>query len=255
MEREETNIGAEQETLGRAYANHISFLSQYHPKSINRPFLVFITFLSCILFLSQYSPKESDAGYMRMEGAPCPESTVDYDYADPLELNKLFRISHSESEHVKEMKISLGDLGDVASEPPPPPPQQQQQQENCGGVRASVSSNDSNYEDAENIDVRNSFSMARAVTNDECPGANCFSSAPSYENVPGGCLDHLSREGSNHSPGGTLDCEEYVEMGKRRSMMIVESPDPSGCHGFEKIEEEGHEYFVLEGMGTSEGEF
>lgn len=210
------------------------------------------------------SPKESDTGYMRMEGAPRPESTYEYDYTEPLELNKPFRISHGEMDRGP-MEVSIGDLSESASN--------LQQQQQCDEVRLSVISNDQNYEDVEKIDVRKqqrqqrydkvriskfsidenyenventdfTNSLPSAVKNDE--GLELKSvKATSYEDLSGDTLGRLS--------GGRSDLEEYVEMGKRRSMLIEESPDQSGCHGFAKIEEEGPEYFVLEGQGNSEG--
>ena len=200
-----------------------------------------------------------------MEGAPRPESTYQYDYTEPLELNKLFRISHGEMDRGP-MEVSIGDLSESASN-------LQQQQQQSDEVRLSVISNDQNYEDVEKIDVRKQQrqqrydkvriskfsidenyenventdfrnSLPSAVKNDD--GLELKSvKATSYKDLSGDTLGRLS--------GGRSDLEEYVEMGKRRSMLIEESPDQSGCHGFAEIEEEGPEYFVLEGQGNSEG--
>ena len=201
---------------------------------------------SSILFLSQSSPKECDAGYMRMDGVPRPESTADYEYTDPLELSRLFRLSHSGSENVS-MEITSGDLDDGASNPP-------QQQENCDGERESVSSpNDGRYENVEDIGVNNR--LTRTAKSVESLGPKSLSSATSYENLSVGRLDRLSKGGLDQLSSGCLDPEEYVEMGKRRSILSTEGADLSGCCGFDKIEEESHEYFVLEGVETSEGEF
>ena len=185
------------------------------------------------LFL-QFCPKESDAGYMRMEGIPMPQSTAEYDYADPIELKKFFRISRSESKQTT-VEISIGDLGKEASNQ-----QIQQRQDNCVRVPDSVS-----YENVENSDMGENFSVA--ITSDNGLKADCLSSVTSYEDLPKGCLGDLPEE-------PCLDPEEYIEMGKRRSVLIVEDSGPSGCHGFDKIEEEDPEYYVLEGMETSEGE-
>lgn len=201
---------------------------------------------SSILFLSQSSPKECDAGYTRMDGVPRPESTADYEYTDPLELSRLFRLSHSGSENVS-MEITIGDLDDGASNP-------QQQQENCDGERESVSSpNDGRYENVEDIGVNNR--LTRTAKSVESLGPKGLSSATSYENLSVGRLDRLSKGGClDQLSSRCLDPEEYVEMGKRRSMLSIEGADSSSSYGFEKIEEEGHEYFVLEGVETSEGE-
>ena len=167
-----------------------------------------------------------------MEGIPMPQSTAEYDYADPIELNKFFRISRSESKQTT-VEISIGDLGEAASNQQIQ--QQQQRQENCVRVQNSVP-----YENVENSDMGENFSVA--ITSD-----NGLKTATSYEDLPEGCLGDL--------PGETcLDPEEYVEMGKRRSVLIVADSGPSGCHGFDKIEEEDPEYYVLEDMETSEGE-
>ena len=173
---------------------------------------------------------------MRMEGIPVPQSTTDYEYADPIELNKNFRISSSESEHTTS-EISIGDLGDATTIQQIQ--QQQQRHGNCVRVQDSVS-----YENIENSYMENS-SIA-AITSDNGLKADGVSPAASYEDVPEGCLGDLSRM--------RLDPEEYVEMGKRRSVLIMEDSGPSGCHGFDKIEEEDPEYYILEGTETCEGE-
>ena len=191
-----------------------------------------------ITFLLQSSPKECDAGYMTMEGVARPESTSEYDYADPVELNKLFRLSRSKSQQAT-MEISIGDLGDTASN------HDQQQQENCAGVQTSVCASDAggNYENVEDIDLGDNFCTAIRIH--KGLNADGLSSTTSYEDSSAKC--------SVRSSGELVDPEEYVEMGKRRSLLIMENSDSSNCNGFAKIEEEGPEYFVLEGLETDEG--
>ena len=66
-----------------------------------------------IFFLSPQScPKESDTGYMLMEGASPPERIYEYDYTEPLQPNTLFRISHGHTEQVI-VQVSIGDLSDA----------------------------------------------------------------------------------------------------------------------------------------------
>ena len=172
-----------------------------------------------------------------MEGIPMPQSTAEYDYADPIELNRFFRISRSESKQTT-VEISIGDLGEAASNQQIQ--QKQQRQDNCVRVQDSVS-----YENVENSDMGENLSVAS--TSDNGLKADGLSSVTSYEDLPEDCLGDLPGE-------PCLDPEEYVEMGKRRSVLIVEDSGPSRCHGFDKIEEEDPEYYVLEGMETSEGE-
>lgn len=58
-----------------------------------------------------------------------------------------------------------------------------------------------------------------------------------YEDLLGGCC---------------IDFEEYIEMGKRRSILIVEGNDLIDY----EVEDNGYEYFVFECViGFSEGNF
>ena len=55
--------------------------------------ILYIIFL--LIYLSQSFSKETDTGYMMMEGASCPERTCDYAYANPVEITPPSLISRS----------------------------------------------------------------------------------------------------------------------------------------------------------------
>lgn len=168
-----------------------------------------------------------------MDGESRPEST-DYDYArvpvelNPVELNKLFRISDNDTEDTcipsSSMEISVGDLNNVTSNP-------KMIEKRHSGVseKSSTSSCSGDYENCtcENVEERNCADRG----GDECVKPQGLLPAASYEDLSGGCR---------------LDPEEYVEMGKRKSTMIVESHDDAA-----EIDDGGPEYFVLEGLVES----
>jgi len=187
----------------------------------------------------QSSPKESDTGYMLMEGASPPERIYEYDYTEPLQPNTLFRISHGDTEQVI-VQVSIGDLTDVTLSGHQ---LQQQQRQPYDQVRTSLDNTDENYEDIENLNVKNGFLTEGNDVRHSCSEYKS-PSAESYEN--------LSAENEGHLSGRRTDPEEYVEMGKRRSVLVSEYADQSGYSGFPNIDEEGPEYHVLEEIETSE---
>lgn len=175
-----------------------------------------------------------------MEGVARPESTSEYDYANPVELNKLFRLSRSRSQQAT-IEISIGDLGDTTSNH-----DQQQQQENCAEVQTpecASDAGDTNYENVDDIDLGENFCTAIRIH--QGLNADGLSSTTSHGDFSAKC--------SVRSSGGFVDPEEYEEMGKRKSLLMVENSDSCDCNGFAKIEEEEPEYFVLEAQETSEG--
>lgn len=146
---------------------------------------------------------------------------------DPVELNKLFRISHSETEEMprSSMEISIGDLNNTASNT-------NTDQKRHSGISktSSTSSCSGDYENCTCKTVTKRDSQSSVNRDDECVKSKDLRPATSYEDLSGGCR---------------LYPEEYVEMGKRKSTMFVESRDPSDT------EDGGHEYFVLEGVVES----
>lgn len=174
-----------------------------------------------------------------MEGVARPESTSEYDYANPVELNKLFRLSRSKSQQAT-IEISIGDLGDTTSN------HDQQQQENCAEVQTpecASDAGDNNYENVDDIDLGENFCTAIRIH--QGLNADGLSSTTSHGDLSAKC--------SVRSSGELVDPEEYVEMGKRKSLLMVENSDSCDCNGLKKIEEEEPEYFVLEAQETSEG--
>lgn len=173
-----------------------------------------------------------------MEGASPPERIYEYDYTEPFQPNTLFRISHGHTEQVI-VQVSIGDLSDVALSEQ----LQQRQRQPYDQVITSLANTDENYEDIENVNVKNSLPTEG---NDVGHGGSAYKSpsAESYEN--------LSAENEGHLSGRRTDPEEYVEMGKRRSVLVSDYADQSGCSGFPSIDEEGPEYHVLEELETSE---
>lgn len=168
-----------------------------------------------------------------MNSASRPESSSEYDYArvsvelDPVELKKLFRTSHSETDEMPRtsMEISIGDLDNTTSNT-------NIDQKRHSGISktSSTSSYSSDYENCTCKSITKRDSQSSANRDDDCVNTNDLRPAVSYEDLSGDCR---------------LDPEEYVEMGKRRSTMIAESCDPTDT------EDGGHEYFVLEGLVES----
>ncbi|XP_073229588.1 uncharacterized protein [Porites lutea] len=184
-------------------------------------------------------PKESDTGYMLMEGASPPERIYEYDYTEPLQPNTLFRISHGDTEQVI-VQVSIGDLSDVALSEHQ---LQQQQRQPYDQVITSLANTDENYEDIENMNVKNSLPTE---------GNDVGHGGSEYKSLSAGCYENLSGENEGHLSGRRTDPEEYVEMGERRSVLVSDYADQSGCSGFPNIDEEGPEYHVLEELETSE---
>ena len=167
-----------------------------------------------------------------MDSASRPEST-EYDYArvstelDPVDLNKLFRISHS-SETAEEsprssMAISIGDIDNTTSNVII------NQKRHLGISKSSSTSSCSG--DYENCTCKNTAKRNGLLNVDkdgECEKSKDLRPAVSYEDLSGGCR---------------LDPEDYVEMGKRKSMMIAEE-----SRDLTETEDSGHEYFVLESV-------
>lgn len=191
-------------------------------------------------FLSpQFCPEESDTGYMLMEGASPPERIYEYDYTEPLQPDTLFRISHGDTEQVI-VQVSIGDLSDVALSEHQ---LQQQQRQPYDQVITSLANTDENYEDIENLNVKNGLPTE---------GKNVGHCGSQYKSQSAGSYENLSRENEGHLSGRRTDPEEYVEMGKRKSALVSDYTDQSGCSGFPNIDEEGPEYHVLEELETSE---
>ena len=80
----------------------------------------------------------------------------------------------------------------------------------------------------ENISVKNSSS--KEGENDKRLKLDCKACGFSYENSSGSSSGHFSEE--------RTDPEEYVEMGKRRSVRFSDSEDKNGRNGLSKEEEE-----------------
>ena len=88
-----------------------------------------------------------------------------------------------------------------------------------GKLRSSASSPDKHYE---NISAKNNSS--NEGENDGRLRLDCRACGLSYENLPGSRTSHFSAERTNP--------EEYVEMGKRRSVQLADSRGQPGLHGF-----------------------
>ena len=164
-----------------------------------------------------------------------PEST-EYDYArvsvelDPVELNKLFRGFQNDTEEMPRasLEISIGDLDNTGSDP-----NADQKRSSEISEKSSVSSCSGDYENClcKNVTKRNSLTCED--DDDEGVKPKDLRLATSYEDLSGAC---------------GVDPEEYIEMGKRRSTLIVDSNDST------EVEDSGHEYFVLERViESSEG--
>ena len=174
-----------------------------------------------------------------MEGASPPERIYEYDYTEPLQPNTLFRISHGDTEQVI-VQVSICDLSDVALSEHQ---LQQQQRQPYDQVITSLANTDENYEDIENMNVKNSLPTE---------GNDVGHGGSEYKSLSAGCYENLSGENEGHLSGRRTDPEEYVEMGERRSVLVSDYADQSGCSGFPNIDEEGPEYHVLEELETSE---
>lgn len=178
---------------------------------------------------------------MRTDGFSRTASTAEYDYADPVVLNKLFRLQRSQSERTT-LEISIGDLNETMQSQ-----QQQEQQQGdyeCIDFSTNKSLTDGGYENIENYDIENKSSDAtrkqRQLEADEAS----------------------SRATTNDSQvfltGEYIYPEEYMEMGKRRTLVMVDNQiqsELSPCQSFDKIDEEEPEYYVLECAETDGGEF
>lgn len=184
-----------------------------------------------------YSVKECD-GYAKVDVPSRPES-LEYDYArvsvelDPVELKKLFRGLQNEAEEMPRasLEISIGDLDNTASSP-----DTDLKQSSGVSVKCSVSTCTGDYENClyKNITKEN----CSTGTDEDGEGVKPTDLRPaaSYEDLSGGCR---------------IDPEEYTEMGKRRSTLIVEGNDSTD----HEVEDNGHEYFVLERViESTEGE-
>ena len=176
-----------------------------------------------------------------MEGASPPERIYEYDYTEPLQPNTLFRFSHGDTEQVI-VQVSIGDLSDVTLSEHQLQ-QQQQQQQPYDQVITSLANTDENYEDIENLNVKN------GLPTDGNDVAHCGSE---FKSPSAGSYENLSGENEGHMSGRRTDPEEYVEMGKRRSVLVSNYADQTVCSGFPNIDEEGPEYQVLEELETSE---
>lgn len=174
-----------------------------------------------------------------MKGASPPERIYEYDYAEPLQPNTLSRISHGDTEQVI-VQVSIGDLSDVTLSEHQ---LQQQQRQPYDQVITSVANTDENYEDIEDLNVKNGLPTE---------GKNVAPCGSEYKSPSAGSYENLSGENEGHLSGRRTDPEEYVEMGKRRSVLVLDYADQSGCSGFPDIDEEGPEYHVLEELETSE---
>ena len=139
-----------------------------------------------------------------MEASPCPSSAYDYAYAKTSKLTERLLISRV---GIRCDEISTGYLGDTTS--------RNQQQSRSDEFRSSAIYTDKDCENSKNTCVKNSLSYQEA--NVERLQVDCGASALSYENFPGSSSGHFSEE--------RTDPEEYVEMGKRRSVRFADSED------------------------------
>ena len=140
-----------------------------------------------------------------MEGSPCPTNSA-YDYAYAKTSKLAIRLLTSRA-GMRCDEISTGYLGENTS--------RNQQQSPSDEFTSSAFYTDKDYENAENTCVKNSSSYQGA--NVERLQVDCGASPLSYENFPGSSSGHFSEE--------RIDPEEYVEMGKRRSLRFADSED------------------------------
>ncbi|XP_074609713.1 uncharacterized protein LOC141863913 [Acropora palmata] len=169
------------------------------------------------------SPAESESGYTRMDELARTESTAEYDYADPVGLNKFSRLKRSQSEPTT-LEISIGDLIETTQN-------QQEEEEQQGDYECiDLSINNSLTNGGyENVDIDNKSSYATRKQ-------------PQIEN------DEASNDSQTCLTGEYTDPEEYMEMAKRTSLITMDNQiqyELSPCQSFDKIDEEP-EYYVLE---------
>ena len=148
-----------------------------------------------------------------MEGCSCPSSAYDYAYAKTSKLTEVLLISRV---GMRCDEISTGYLGDTTS--------RNQQQSRSDKFRSSAIYTDKDCENSENTCVKNSLCYQGA--NVERLQVDCGASTLSFENFPGSSSGHFSEE--------RTDPEEYVEMGKRRSVQFADSEDRYGCSALPK---------------------
>lgn len=189
-------------------------------------------------FSEQKSPTESESGYTRMDELARIESTAEYDYADPVLLNKFFRLQRSQSEPTT-LELSIGDLNETTKNQQP---KEQQGDYECIDLSINNSLTDGGYENLENYDIDNKSSYATRE--------------PQIEND-----EASTRASTNDSQawliGEYIDPEEYMEMAKRRSLIAIDNQiqyELSPSQSFDKIDEEP-EYYVLECAEADGGEF
>ena len=139
---------------------------------------------------------------------------------DPVEMRKLFRISHSEDDDIPSsfMEITIGDLNNTATSP-----------KSHVSKTSSSSPCSGDYENCTCEDIEEKNCPSCAHRNNESFKSKDLRPAVSYEDLSGGCP------------------EEYIEMGKRKSVMIMDDHEPT-----ETEEDNGHEYFVLEAVVESD---
>ena len=166
------------------------------------------------------------------------ESKAEYDYADPVGLNKFSRLQRSQSEPTT-LEISIGDLNETTQNQQEE--QQQQGDYECIDLSINNSLTDGGYENVENYDNDNKSSTRKQpqIENDEA-------STRASTNDSQTCLT-----------GEYIDPEEYMEMAKRKSLITMDYQiqyQLSPCQSFDKIDEEP-EYYVLECAEADGGEF
>ena len=172
--------------------------------------------------------------------APSRPESMEYDYArvsvelDPVELNKFFRGLQNETEEMPRaaLEICIGDLDNTASNP-----NTDHKRSSGDSETSSVSSCSGDYENCLCKDITKQNSSTGVDEDGEDVKPRDLLPVTSYEDLSGGYR---------------VDPEEYTEMGKRRSTLIVESNDSTDY----EVEDSGHEYFVLERVvESSEGKF
>ena len=89
-----------------------------------------------------------------------------------------------------------------------------------GKLKSSASSPNKHYE---NISAKSNTS--NESENDERLRPDCWACGLSYENIPGSSI-------TSHFSAERTDPEEYVEMGRRRSVQLAGSRVQPGLHGF-----------------------
>ena len=222
-------------------------------------FYSFISLLIYFLYYPQSFSEETDSGYMMMEGASCSERTYDYNYANPVEITPPSLISRSTRTGCVPADASANQQSPPSVEVRSPAiyidknyedtnrradPDEYVEMRKRRGVefadnadkygrnglskeeegpgylvlvetgkfRSSAVSPDKNYE---NISAKNkSTDEGESDERLRLDGRAC---GLSYENLPCSSTSHFSVE--------RTDPEEYVEMGKRRSVQLAYSRD------------------------------